>query len=219
MIIYNPHNKALIEERAKEAERLLQQLPARYCFITGSFLFKEDYRDIDIFVISRSKKEFSVDNKKAKITVIDFNDLYSLFYHSITKSCVAKELLPMKPLKVTVSDFWSVINEAVPTILNRKEKYHKDIRFLVLYTEFFRSDAILDTFELDKKIKGFRNYKDILSYIKDNIPAAIKNNIRISYIRRFFYTQAGHYKDIKDYPAQSFLYALTHEITRGAVHG
>jgi hypothetical protein len=218
MIIYNPHNKALIEERAKEAERLLQQLPARYCFITGSFLFKEDYRDIDIFVISRSKKEFSVDNKKAKITVIDFNDLYSLFYHSITKSCVAKELLPMKPLKVTVSDFWSVINEAVPTILNRKEKYHKDIRFLVLYTEFFRSDAILDTFELDEKIKGFKDYKDILSYIKDNLPAAIKNNMSRSYIRRFFYTQAGHYKDITDYPAQSFLYALTHEITRGAVH-
>ena len=219
MIIYNPHDEALMEERMIEAERLLQQIPARYCFITGSFLHKKDYKDIDIFVISRSKKDFSVDDKKAKITVIDFNGLHSLFYHSISKSCIAKSLLPTKPLKTTMSDYWNVINEAVPTIMNRKDRYHKDVRFLVLYTEYFRNRAILDSFQLDKKIKGFKDHQDILQYIRDNAPEAMKKNTRISYIRRFFYTQAGYYRGLKEYAAQSFLYALAHSITRGAVDG
>ena len=88
MIIYNPNQEFIITERVKEAERLLDQIPAKYCFITGSYLYKENYKDIDIFVVTRSKKKFKVNNKKAKITILDFNDLHSLFYHSISKSCV-----------------------------------------------------------------------------------------------------------------------------------
>lgn len=214
MIIYNPHGNELIKSRLQEAERLLDQIPAKYCFITGSFIHKENYRDIDIFVISRSKKRFSVDSKKAKITAIDFNDLHSLFYHSISKSCIAKELLPKKPLKVTIADFWNVVNEAVPTLLNRKDKYHKDIRFLVLYTEYLNDGIILDTAGLDEKISRFKGYKDILEYITENVPKAIRKHLRASYLKRFFYTQAGYYKDVKDYPAQTFLYRLTHSITK-----
>jgi hypothetical protein len=219
MIIYNPHNAGIIEERAYEAEMILQNIPAKHCFVTGSFICKEKYRDIDIFVISRSKKNIKTDNKKAKITIIDFNDLHSLFYHSITKSCIAKEILPTKPLKVTMSDYWHVINEAVPTIMNEKERYHKNIRFLVLYTEYFKTGAVLDTFQLDAKIHEFKDHKDILKYIKETVPEAIKKNIKQSYLKRFFYTQAGHYKDIKEYPAQNFLYDLTHSITKGIAHG
>ena len=162
MIIYNPYNKEILKERIFVAKDLLDQIPVKYCFIAGSFLYKEKYKDIDIFVITRSKKTFKINNKKAVITTIDFNDLYSLFYHSITKSCIAKNILPKKSLKITISDYWNVINEAVPAILNQKNKYHKDIRFLVLYTEYFKSGEILDTISLDKKISEFQNYKDIL---------------------------------------------------------
>src|SRR3989338_9826060 len=115
MIIYNPHNEPLLNECLKEAEELLAQIPARYCFITGSFLYQEKYKDIDVFIVTRSKKEITLENKKVKITTIDFNDIYSLFYHSISKSCIAKNFLPQRPLKVTLSDYWQVINEAIPT--------------------------------------------------------------------------------------------------------
>ena len=57
MIIYNPQNERMIKERIERAEALLNQVPAKYCFITGSFLYKEKYNDIDVFVISRTKKE------------------------------------------------------------------------------------------------------------------------------------------------------------------
>ena len=88
MIIYNPSHGVIAKERIKAAEALLDSIPAKYCFITGSFLYKEKYNDIDIFVITRSKKELPINNKKMNITIIDFNDLYSIFYHSASRNCI-----------------------------------------------------------------------------------------------------------------------------------
>lgn len=237
MIIYNPYNEQFINERIKDAEKLLSQIPAKYCFITGSFIYKKKYKDIDIFVITRSKKTISIKNKihkecgsqacqksnlflsKAKITILDFNDLYSLFYHSVSKSCIAKNILPKRPLKVTISDYWQVINEAIPTLLNQKNKYHKDVRFLILYTEYFRTGEIFDTIQLSKKINQFRDYTEIIEYVKVNVPQIISKHAKPSYAKRFFYTQAGYYKELLEYKAQSFLYELTHKIARGIAYG
>ena len=219
MIIYNPHNEPLLNQRVKEAEELLAKIPAKYSFITGSFLFKEKYKDIDIFAVTRSKKEMVIKDKKVKITVIDFNDLYSLFYHSVSKSCIAKNLLPRRPLKVTLSDYWQVINEAVPTLLNQKDKFHKQVRFLVLYTEYLKNGEVLDTFQLNEKINSFKNYRGVITYIKPELLAIIHKQAKPSYIKRFFYTQAGYYKGLREYHAQSFLYELTREVARGAAYG
>ncbi len=219
MIIYNPLNERLLDERLKEAQMLLDQVPTKHCFITGSFLFKQNYNDIDIFAITRKKLDVKFTNKKAKLTIIDFNDLYSLFYHSISKSCISKDILPTRPLKVTLSDYWGVVNEAIPTILSQKDKYHKDIRFLVLYTEYFKSGVILDSFQLNHFIATTRNHKDILEYVKRELPGMMNKHGKRSYLKRFFYTQAGYYKDGMEYPSQKFLYELTHLITRGAQRG
>ena len=214
MIIYNPTN-TFIKERIEEAEEILKQIPTKYCFITGSFLYKEKYKDIDVFVISRSKKKITVTNSKVKMTIIDFSDVYSLFYPYTSNSCVAQNILPMRPLKVTLADYWHVINEAVPTILNEKNKLQKEIRFLVLYSEYFKSKEVLDTEKLTEKISQFQDYKAVLKYINKEVPEIIGQNNKESYIKRFFYTQAGFYKDLLDYKAQHFLYSLVHSITRG----
>ena len=219
MRIYTPPNKKLLHERLKETENLLVQIRAKYCFITGSFLYKEKYKDIDVFVVTRTKKKIILKNKKVKITTIDFNDLYSLFYHSISKSCIAKNILPTKPLKVTLSDYWHIINEAIPTLLNEKDKFHKNVRFLVLYTEYFKTGEVLDTFQLNKKINYFKDYSEVMKYVKRELPNIINDYAKPSYIKRFFYTQAGYYKELKEYAAQSFLYELTHEVARGIAHG
>ncbi len=219
MIIYNPHNKELLNERIQEAEELLAQIPAKYSFITGSFLYKENYQDIDVFVVSRSKKEIKTRNKKARITRIDFNDLYSLFYHSVSKSCVAKNFLLHKPLKVTLSDYWHVVNEAIPILLNEKDTFHKNVRFLILYTEYFKNGEILDTFQLNEKINSFQDYNEVMEYVKQEVPAIISKHAKPSYAKRFFYTQAGYYKKLLEYQAQSFLYELTHDVARGIAHG
>ncbi len=217
MIIYNPHNEKMITQRISQADAILSQIPAKYCFITGSFLYKEKYKDIDIFVISRTKKKIELKEKKARVTIIDFNDLHSLFYHSVSKSCIAKNLLPQKQFKVTLSDYWQVINEAVPTLLNQKTKFHKNIRFLALYTEYFKTGKILDTFQLTERINSFKDYRDILGFIKNEVPKILHKHAKPSYLKRFFYTQAGYYKDILYYDAQTFLYQLAHSIIAGGL--
>ncbi|MBU0979725.1 MAG: hypothetical protein KJ709_02885 [Nanoarchaeota archaeon] len=219
MIVYNPHGSDILPERLKTAQSLLDQIPARHCFITGSFLYKQHYRDIDIFAITRSKKKIGIDNEKARIAILDFNDLHSLFYHSISKSCIAKNILPVKQLKATMADYWTVINEAIPTLLNNKDRFHKDVRFLVLYTEYLRTKEVLDTFELDRMIGTFKDYKEVIRYAEENVPAVIHKSRQKSYLKRYFYTQAGHYKDLRSYPAQNFLYGLAHSIIRGVANG
>ena len=212
MIIYNPEDKEIIEKRITEAEKILNSLPYKYCFVTGSFLFKKKYKDIDIFVLTRSKKKIKNTGKRIIITRIDFNDIYSLFYHSVSKSCIAKNILPKKPVKITVADYWGIINEAIPTILNQKNKYHKDIRYLILYTEYLINKRVLDTYELTNRIAKFKNYKEILAYAKKEIPKAIIQTVNKNYIKRYFYTQAGFYKDMLDYKSQRYLYELAHGI-------
>jgi len=220
MIIYNPNNEDIIKKRLDNAEKLLSQIKSRYCFITGSFLYKKAYKDIDIFVITRSKKKIKVKDRKANITIIDFNSLHSLFYHSISKSCISKGFLPKKELKATVSDYWDVINEAIPTLLNQRNKYHKDVRSLILYIEYFSNGNILDSFQLDEKINKFKDYKEILNYVEKEVPESIFNKVNKSYLRRFFYTQAGIYRDLSMYEAQKFLYNLSHfVINRSLKHG
>jgi len=115
---------------------------------------------------------------------------------------------------VTLSDYWAVINEAVPTILNQKKNLHKNIRDLVLYTEYLRTGIVLDTFQLKKKIETFSNSKKILAYILKYAPEIFLKNMKKSYIKRFFYTQSGLYKEYFEYDAQKYLYNLSHTITR-----
>lgn len=219
MIIYNPHSERILKARMDQAEEILSQIPAKYCFITGSFLYKEKYNDIDLFAITRSKKEVITRNKNVKVTVVDFNNLYSLFYHSISKSCLAKDFLPNKPLKATLSDYWQVINEAIPTLLNQKDKFHKNVRPLILYTEYFKNGELLDTFQLNERINSFKDYKEIIEYIQRELPIIINKHAKPSYIKRFFYTQAGYYKGLQEYKAQNFLYELTHGVAKGITHG
>lgn len=218
MIIYNPHSEPFLPQRLRLVDSLLAQVPAKYAFVAGSFLHKPHYQDIDVFVLSRTTKALPALGDRVSVTRLDFNDCHSLFYHSLSKSCVATDLLPTRPLRVTVADYWQVINEAIPALLNHKEGYHKHIRFLVLYTEYLRTKIILDSYGLDARIRAFRSHADILEYVQIHAPAIITAASKPSYVRRYFYTQAGAYRDMRDYPAQDFLYGLTHAIA-GAAHG
>ena len=42
------------------------------------------------------------------------------------------------------------------------------------------------------------------------------NYLKKSYIKRYFYTQAGYYKDSMNYESQKYLYELTHNVVKRA---
>ncbi len=220
MIIYNPQCNKMLKERIIEAQKILEEIPAKSVFITGSFLFASSYKDIDLFVITRSKKEFKSKNPKARITKIPFNNLHSLFYYSASKSCVSKNILPAKKLRVTAADFWNIVNESIPIVFNEKTNFKKGIRYLVLYLEYFLTGNVLDSYKLSKKVNSFRNYRDVLGYVKSNLPHALCNKLHCGYIKRFFYTQTGVYRDTLNYESHKYLYELSHSVVKEAcVHG
>lgn len=204
MYIYQPEH--ILPERIKQAEEILKQIPVKHAFISGSFLFSHKYNDIDLFVISRSKNKFSLP-KGVKLNHLDFNQLYSLFYHSLIKICVSKSILPVRPIKTTIAHYWNIINEIVPEYLNYQNL--KQLRSLILYTEYYKNNHILDSKELYFLTKDL---KDPLGYILKEVPGIMTKIGKFSYLKRFFYTQAGFYKDI-EYDSQKYLYQLTHSIT------
>ncbi len=214
IIEYNPNNRRILKGRKKEAERIFNKLPYRYCFISGSFLFKKNYKDIDVFVITRSKKRIKLENKKMNVQIIDFNNLSSLFYHSVKKSCLAKNILPERELKVSVSEYWEIINETMADIKNKKMNFSKEIRALILYTFYLNTNKVMDSFDLIKASNRLNTIKKVEDYIKKNAPTGISKNVNQSYIERFFYTAASQYKDLFEYAGMKDMYNLTHLIIK-----
>lgn len=201
LYIYGPQH--ILPERVKLAEEILNQIKVKHAFISGSFLFSEKYNDIDLFLVSRSKKKLDLP-KEVKVNYIDFNELYSLFYHSIIQICVSKNILIQKPLKTTFSHYWSIINEAVPEYLNYQNT--KQLRSLILHTEYYKNKQVLNPKELYDKVNSL---KDPLQYLKEDAPKVISAHCKKSYLKRFIYTQAGFYKEY-EYDAQKYLYELAH---------
>ena len=78
---------------------------------------------------------------------------------------------------------------------------------------------MLDTFQLTQKINSFKDYTQVLKYIKTELSKIIRKHAKPTYIKRFFYTQAAVYKDLLQYDAQRYLYELSHEVTRGIANG
>lgn len=220
MILNNIENTSLIQKRLPLIEKIFKKIPAKYVFISGSFLYKEKYNDIDVFVVSRNKslQKLNLD-KKINLQIIDFNQLHSLFYHSVSKSCIAKNFLPKKDLKVTISRYWMWINESVPNFHNQPDWIEKDSRSLIMYTEYLKNGKILSSEELTKKCKELKNLRKILDYINNEVPFVINKSIKKSYLKRFFYTIAGFCKENLEYDTEQFLLDLVHKITRGEING
>ena len=53
---------------------------------------------------------------------------------------------------------------------------------------------------------------EIINYISKEAPKVFSDKISPGYIKRFFYSQAGNYKDMAEYSSQKYLYDLSHAI-------
>lgn len=226
MYIYDSQN--MIPERIKEAETILKKIKVKHAFITGSFLYEKEYEDIDLFIISRSKKIKEYDkhwgkeltgNPDVAVQIIDFNTLHSLFYHSISKSCVSKNTLPKKALKQTMSHYWDIINVTVPEILNNKKNFRKFIRSYVITTHYIKYNKILTSYELRKKIFQYKDYISVLDEIFSDTPEIFRKNLKKTYIKRLFYEWAGQYKRFFEDSGQRYLYLICQKIYRGVING
>jgi hypothetical protein len=219
MIINNVENKPFLKERINHIEKIFKKIKLKHVFISGSYLYKEKYNDIDVFIISRKKGIEDLEIKGLNIHPIDFNNLHSLFYHSITKSCISKSFLPKKDLKVTITNYWEWINETIPMAYNFPKIIKKESRSVVLYTEYLKTGKILSSKELNEECEKVKDLRKFLEYININVPFVINKHAKKSYIKRYFYNYSKFYKDNMQYNGCEEFIPLIQKITRGKING
>ena len=95
--------------------------------------------------------------------------------------------------------------------MEKKENMLITLGTVILLLLIFTQSQI---YNLKMENEEFKNFKSILNYINKEAPLVINKNVKKSYIKRYFYTQAGYYKGAFDYKSQRYLYELTHNIVK-----
>ena len=167
--------ESILSERLSQAKRILKQMQKKYrrakIMISGSFLFNKEYNDIDIFILSKYKKE-DYRWKKVHVNFLPEEALNSLFFASLSqislnnfKSDIIKEF------KIELKDLLQNYEILINKILN-KENYQKELRNFILKLEYLSKNHILNPQELYEfriKLSKENILKLLQKYFSENL--------------------------------------------------
>ncbi len=207
-ISYEIKGKEFIrEDRLKKAIKLLKKYSRKHknmkMLITGSFLYKEKYNDIDIFVISKYNKEDYKDGK-VHINFLPADIEKTLFFKSIYKISVAN----FKSTKRVEEEFKVEdilqLYEIVIVLIMQKSYYLPELRDLITRAEYISNKVILNSMQLktitDKVIKTKNPIKIINKYIIIKIINSYTISILKRVLKQFIEKNSTPEKGQKLYP-------------------
>lgn len=179
--------------RIEQAKEILTGLGAQKAFISGTFLFAEQYNDIDVFIVGKKRKQYHKDN--LHFVCITENDLHKPIFISAAGYSVANFYIEEKKSLIqrpTFNDLTLTYEMAVNEVLEKEDQktmreiifaYHMHIKRIILdsyhlYQEWYRIlelteqekiDALnLMTKELLHKLYSFKYlYHQLLPFIKN----------------------------------------------------
>ncbi len=157
-------SEQMIFERIEEAKRIILRLEQKHknqkILLSGSFLFKEKYKDIDVFVISKYAKE-NYRFRKMQISFLKEKDLDTLFFASLAQMSVAnfKPVLNYAPI-VTIEDFTKNYELLVNAFL-QKDDLEPYLRTFLLHTSYLSIGVILNPLQLSELREKFFRFKNI----------------------------------------------------------
>lgn len=152
-------------ERLPKARRHLHHFSRKFrnkhIFIAGSFLYKEKYNDIDIFVISKYDKEDYQDGK-FHINYLPEDIYYSLFFGSIAKLCISNRKMERLEIKDKINEdtFVSLYQELYNDIDNKFVGVKKILREFLLQAAYLSKSPLPASDELQKQIDAILDFKD-----------------------------------------------------------
>ena len=166
-------NENIKKDRLKPAicclKRFCRKFKNKHIFITGSFLYKERYKDIDLFVVSKYDKE-DYHDKEFHINYVDEEVYSSLFFASAKRLCVSnrkiteKEIKEKPDLDIFISLYQELFNE-----FDRKFKgVRSTLREFLIYAAFIAESPIPNSLELSRqsdKIMKSRQPKELIKKI------------------------------------------------------
>lgn len=147
--------KDMIPERVKKAQEILKGMNGRKAFISGSFLYKKEYNDIDIFVIENRRKSYRVKNKH--FTCITEKDLSQPIFASAMQYSIATfpALVPVNPKKEKFEDILFLYQWLINQILNKEDQ--KELRDLIFQHSLYINNGLMDPRSLDLQVQEVKN--------------------------------------------------------------
>ncbi len=136
----------MIPERVEHAKQILKELGHPKAFISGSFLFKEKYNDIDIFVVSGKRKAYRVEDKH--FTHLRESDLARPLFISLKNYSVATfaRTSPVSSERINLEDLNVTYQLSINEIFNNEEE--STLRELIFVYYLFVKKKILDAYTL-----------------------------------------------------------------------
>ncbi len=144
----------MLPERVKQAKQILKKLGYEKAFISGSFLFKKKYGDIDIFIISKRRKSFT--KSKQHFTFIIPSDLHQPIFVSAAKYSVANfpAIVKTDLNKNRANDLLFTYQWVINQILEGEDQ--KELRDLLLQHSLRVEKKVPDARSLDLKTQELK---------------------------------------------------------------
>lgn len=157
----------ILEERMNDAIVILKKIASKHkgkkIMISGSFLFKKNYNDIDVFVFTKYDK---VDYKKGKLHInyLPESSLESLFFASISSISISNFVYSKKTsFNITTNDVFRSY-ENIVYMLETKQLNIQDVRSFLVATEYYSKGIILNPKQLSvysNKVFGRKIFEKI----------------------------------------------------------
>lgn len=140
----------MIPKRVEKAKDILKEINKEKAFISGSFLFKKDYQDIDIYVLSKRRKSYHKGNNHF-IFITEKMLRNPIFFSSLKYSVANFSAEKIKPIikRENFNEIVFIYQWVINQILDKEDQ--KEIRDLLFNYYLQIKKEIPDSYSLYQK--------------------------------------------------------------------
>lgn len=179
---YFVRGKNMIFNRIEKSKKILSDIGGE-AFVSGSFLHSKNYEDIDVFVISKKRKQFVKEG--VHYVFITMKDLEKPIFASAMNYCVSNFALPDIKVKTKRFGLENTLLAYQLSISELNEDGFKSLKNLIMEYYLVVEGRVLDSFELSKKYDDIKKGDSI-----KKINALTKKLLLNAYSKRYLYLES-----------------------------
>ena len=168
----------ILDDRLQKAKTLLKKFAKKYprmkMFISGSYLFKKKYMDIDLFIISPHKKE-DYRNGLVHINFLPLDIEQTLFFHSAKSVSVMNFATTQKMTQQPLLEEILGLYELVILLCLQKQPFIQPLREFILKMEYLLHRVIFNPFQLSMAINALNKERNLVLKLSKYTSVNISN--------------------------------------------
>ncbi|MFA5142077.1 MAG: hypothetical protein WC471_03830 [Candidatus Woesearchaeota archaeon] len=189
----------MIGSRADHALKILEDLERKHkgqkMLVSGSYLFSEEYNDIDVFVFTKYNKKDYTDGM-LHVNFMPESALNTLFFSSLSQISVSNFRHVIDKLEVSPDDLLQSYELLVNSILN-KEDSKKELRDFIIKCEYLSRGVVLGPKQLyDMRLRLGGDLKLISNTL---INALVLSEWKTGYLQRLKQLVSDYSALLKEY--------------------